>query len=239
MSAAKTSSESRNNVVHVASSKAKKLRRDSETAGKNEGGGTENNRKQEIKSVPLFLKLAIEGEVSAFNIQLLMHKEVCFYTRFRGRYLYLFFETPKGFEPFCRLGFTGDPNGWKFAVFQSRSKRYEPPSPDFPGAQLFDGTVEGALRAGVAAYSAQKSPSKKGSFPRTVRQKKIPATLNRQETVSADQKYDASWDKGKQKLWDKKYEEWEKRNWPEWLNAHLSFPFQVVRDDDDDDAVFH
>ena len=129
MSEAKTPSESRDNVVPVASSKAKKLRRGSETAGKNEGGGTENNRKREFKSIPLFLKLAIEGEVSAFNVQLLMRKELCFYPRFRGRYLYVFYETPKGFEPFCRLGFTGDPNGWKCAVFQSRSKRYEPPSP--------------------------------------------------------------------------------------------------------------
>ncbi len=45
MSAAKTSSESRNNVVHFPSSKAKKLRRDSETTGKNEGGGTENSKR--------------------------------------------------------------------------------------------------------------------------------------------------------------------------------------------------
>ena len=56
--------------------------------------------------------------------------------------------------------------------------------------------------------------------------------------MSADQKYDGSWDEGKQKAWDQKYEEWEKRDWPEWLNAHLSFPFQVVRNDDDDDAYF-
>ncbi len=90
MSAGKTSSESQNNVVHFPSSKAKKCLRDSRTAGKDEGGGTENNRKQEFKSVPLSLKLGIEGEVSAFNIRLLMHKEFCFYPRFRGRYLYLF-----------------------------------------------------------------------------------------------------------------------------------------------------
>jgi len=50
--------------------------------------------------------------------------------------------------------------------------------------------------------------------------------------------YDDSWDKRNQKLWDKKYEEWEKRDWTVWLNTYLSFPFEVERKDDSDDAYF-
>jgi hypothetical protein len=59
--------------------------------------------------------------------------------------------------------------------------------------------------------------------------------------------YDSSWDleessrgylpKNK-KCFDKKWEEWEKRNWVKWLNDNLSFPFMVVRKEDDDDAYF-
>jgi hypothetical protein len=59
--------------------------------------------------------------------------------------------------------------------------------------------------------------------------------------------YDSSWDLEEsprgylpknQKRFDKKWEEWEKRNWVKWLNENLSFPFMVMRKEDDDDAYF-
>jgi hypothetical protein len=37
---------------------------------------------------------------------------------------------------------------------------------------------------------------------------------------------------------DKKLEEWQARNWPDWLAKHLTFPFTVIREDDEDDAIF-
>ncbi len=49
-------------------------------------------------------------------------------------------------------------------------------------------------------------------------------------------KYDSSWNQGKEILWNEKYEEWEKRDWEEWLNTNLSFPFQVERKNDEEDA---
>ncbi len=42
-------------------------------------------------------------------------------------------------------------------------------------------------------------------------------------------KYDFSWDKDNHKLWDKKYKEWKKRDWGNWLDQNLSFPFEVKR----------
>jgi len=51
-------------------------------------------------------------------------------------------------------------------------------------------------------------------------------------------KYDSSWDEGDDDLWDRKYEEWEERDWESWLGTHLSFPFEVKREDDDDDTLF-
>ena len=50
--------------------------------------------------------------------------------------------------------------------------------------------------------------------------------------------YDSSWDEGNEKLWDQKYAEWEERDWETWLGEHLSFPFEVKRKEDEDDAYF-
>lgn len=59
--------------------------------------------------------------------------------------------------------------------------------------------------------------------------------------------YDHSWDlveseEGNlpvnEELFDKKYEEWERRDWMRWLEQNLSFPFEVERMEDDDDALF-
>jgi hypothetical protein len=53
-----------------------------------------------------------------------------------------------------------------------------------------------------------------------------------------DTKYDSSWDHGNEELWDQKYEEWTQRNWERWLRNQLSFPFEVRREEDDDDSFF-
>jgi hypothetical protein len=37
---------------------------------------------------------------------------------------------------------------------------------------------------------------------------------------------------------NKKFLVWERRNWPTWLDRHLSFPFMVKRVEDEDDAYF-
>lgn len=50
--------------------------------------------------------------------------------------------------------------------------------------------------------------------------------------------YDSSWDEGNHELWDRKYDEWEERDWENWLHAQLSFPFEVKREEDEDDAFF-
>jgi len=39
-------------------------------------------------------------------------------------------------------------------------------------------------------------------------------------------------------VFDRKCEQWEKRDWMAWLEKNLSFPFEVERMEDDDDAFF-
>jgi len=51
--------------------------------------------------------------------------------------------------------------------------------------------------------------------------------------------YDSSWDvNGNEEQFNKKFSEWENRLWEEWLDDNLTYPFQVERVEDDDDAYF-
>ena len=59
--------------------------------------------------------------------------------------------------------------------------------------------------------------------------------------------YDTSWDcveseegnlPKNEALMNKKEHEWQKRDWKKWVEENLSFPFTVVRKEDEDDAYF-
>ena len=41
---------------------------------------------------------------------------------------------------------------WEFAIFKWTREQYEPDEWFFPGSNLFDGTIEGAMKAGLEAY---------------------------------------------------------------------------------------
>jgi len=43
-------------------------------------------------------------------------------------------------------------NGWNFAIFKWSTETYDTNEWMFPGSELVDGTVEGAMRAGLEAY---------------------------------------------------------------------------------------
>jgi hypothetical protein len=38
--------------------------------------------------------------------------------------------------------------------------------------------------------------------------------------------------------YEQKFQEWQARNWPDWLAKNLTFPFTVTREEDEDDAYF-
>ena len=52
-------------------------------------------------------------------------------------------------------------------------------------------------------------------------------------------KYDALWNNpGNRRAFNDKYCRWQKRDWREWFKENLSFPFDVKRMEDEDDAYF-
>ena len=75
--------------------------------------------------------------------------------RFKGRFLYLDRAGPGGrLSEICRLTWAGDMSRWDFAIYKYSNNRYDSDEWFFPGAEEVDGTVEGAMRAGLAAYPA-------------------------------------------------------------------------------------
>lgn len=51
-----------------------------------------------------------------------------------------------------RLKYEGQMDNWSFAVFKYSRERYDPDEFFFPGAEELNGTIEGALRAGLHIY---------------------------------------------------------------------------------------
>ena len=99
--------------------------------------------------IPDDLRLEIERKIDAFNAE----HDCRYAARYRGKFLYL--DRDDGFEnlsPICRLAFTGDMERWEFAIYKYSSQSYDPEEWFFPGEQHVDGTLEGAMMAGLDAY---------------------------------------------------------------------------------------
>jgi len=79
--------------------------------------------------------------------------------RFRGRYAYLARED-RGMPDLTRIGrleYLADKDRWKFVVYRYSKERYDPRESLFPGAGHLDGSIEGALRAGLEIYPDRSS----------------------------------------------------------------------------------
>lgn len=72
--------------------------------------------------------------------------------RFKGKYLYL--DRTDRYEPLpiCRLTWNGKMDNWDFAIYKYSREKYDPEEWFFPGEEFVDGTVTGAMKAGMIAY---------------------------------------------------------------------------------------
>ncbi len=104
------------------------------------------------QSIPEAIKRQADAIVAHFNATVIDDPACRYVTRYRGRFLYLDREEDGRTEPICRLEYTGDPADWLFAIYKYSDDRYDPEEWFFPGAEHIDGTIDGALRAGQAAY---------------------------------------------------------------------------------------
>lgn len=104
------------------------------------------------KGIPEEVKNQADEIVKNFNKNGITDPNIYYLTRYRGRFLYLDRVSYGHSGPICRLTYTGDINQWDFAIFKYSDERYDPEEWFFPGAGHINGTIAGAMKAGLEAY---------------------------------------------------------------------------------------
>ncbi|HNT55694.1 MAG TPA: hypothetical protein PKG95_13325 [Anaerolineaceae bacterium] len=113
-------------------------------------------------AIPKEIQTQVETIVSEFNRAHFSKPERGYLARFRGRFLYL--DRCDLGEPFqiCRLTYKDKIDDWDFAIYRHSKERYDPDEWFFPGDRLVDGTIQGAMKAGLEAYPVlQDTPQTK------------------------------------------------------------------------------
>ncbi len=102
--------------------------------------------------IPAAIKTQVADRIAAFNRGVLQDPNVSYQPRYQGTFLYLDRRDYGQVSRICRLTYTGTLDRWEFAIYKYSDARYDPDEWFFPGAEQVDGTLEGAMRAGLAAY---------------------------------------------------------------------------------------
>lgn len=100
-------------------------------------------------SIPQTIKIEVQEIIDKYNQR---SNDVTYVARFRGRFLYL--DRDRGFtqDPIFRLTYQGDMTSWEAAIYKWSTERYDANDSFFPGSSRLNGTILGALEAGIRAY---------------------------------------------------------------------------------------
>ena len=106
------------------------------------------------KNIPADIQQQALAIIEQFNQQKLKGYSK-YIPRFKGKFLYLD-RTDHGGRAteICRLKFIGSIDDWEFAIFKFSSNKYDPDEWFMPGTEHIDGSIEGAMLCGMAAYPA-------------------------------------------------------------------------------------
>ena len=108
--------------------------------------------KMSSKRIPQQVKEQVEKIVRDFNRKVIKDPDCQYIPRYRGMYLYLDRLDYGTLGSICRLKYMGSMDSWEFAIFKYSDERYDPEEWFFPGSGHVDGTIEGAMKAGLEAY---------------------------------------------------------------------------------------
>ena len=111
-------------------------------------------RRTTTRGIPDEVKTDVEAIVQHFNTTVLRNPHCLYVPRYRGKFLYLDRQDDGRQHPICRLEYTRNMGDWSFAIYKYSDERYDTEEWFFPGAGHVDGTVEGAMKAGLEAYPA-------------------------------------------------------------------------------------
>ncbi len=106
------------------------------------------------KAIPDDVREKVEEIVDRFNKNTLRSGDCYYEAIFRGKHLYLNRCDYGKTGPICRLTYNGKMDNWEFAIFKWSTETYDSDEWMFPGSGEIDGTVEGAMMAGLQAYPA-------------------------------------------------------------------------------------
>lgn len=106
------------------------------------------------KAIPDDVREKVEEIVERFNKKMFRRGDCYYQARLRGKNLYLDRCDYDRVGPICRLTYTGKMDDWKFAIFKWSTETYDSDEWMFPGSGEVNGTVEGAMKAGLQAYPA-------------------------------------------------------------------------------------
>jgi hypothetical protein len=104
------------------------------------------------KSIPDEVKQQANEVIAAFNEGVIKDPSRHCTARYKGSYLYIDRYDHDVLFHVCRLEYTGKTDVWEFAVFKYSDECYDQDEWCFPGFGHVDGTIAGALRAGLRAY---------------------------------------------------------------------------------------
>ena len=90
--------------------------------------------------------------VQKFNKKVIKDPIRYYLTRFKGKYLFLDRVDVGRPGRICRLKYNGQIDDWDFAIYKYSDGVYDPEEWAFPGSNFIDGTIEGAMKAGLKAY---------------------------------------------------------------------------------------
>src|SRR5215470_5949711 len=104
------------------------------------------------RGIPDEVKTHVATLVEHFNTTAIRTPHCGYVPRYRGKFLYLDRQDYGRLHPICRLEYTGKMEDWSFAIYKYSDERYDEEEWFFPGSEHVDGTIEGAMKAGLEAY---------------------------------------------------------------------------------------
>ena len=111
-----------------------------------------SKKRATTRGIPDKVKTDVAAMVEHFNTTAIHNPHCVYVPRYRGKFLYLDRQDYGRLSPICRLEYTGNMQKWSFAIYKYSDERYE--EWFFPGSEHVDGTLEGAMQAGLEAYAA-------------------------------------------------------------------------------------
>jgi hypothetical protein len=113
-----------------------------------------SKRRPTKQGIPDEIKTHVATIVEHFNTTAIRNPQCVYVPRYKGKFLYLDRRDYGRLHPICRLAYTGKMEEWSFAIYKYSDERYDAEEWFFPGSGHVDGTLAGAMKAGLEAYPA-------------------------------------------------------------------------------------